>query len=417
MNDKKGFTLIEVLAVVVVLGIIGMIIVPKIVSTINNSKKSSYETSVNNLVNVLSSYAIDMKANLIPFEGCSYNFDSGVNTCSDLEYSGELPTSGSINVDKDGNVSGHVYYGDYEFVLGDYTPINSVFAFDYTGSEQSFRVSTDGYYKLEAWGAQGGDANESYLGGYGGYSTGVVRLSKSNVLYINVGGKGESSRTKELNEVSKGGYNGGGDAGSDGATFWTGGGGATHIALKSGVLSSLENNKESILIVAGGGGGAGWHWNGSGRNPNKGGSGGGYKGVNGIGNWYGIGGTQESGGNAAGIDSEGSSSYIISGSFGQGSMYYVLDNNYKSGGGGSGYYGGGSGYSGGSSAGGGSGYIGNSSLTDKYMSCYMCDQSNDLSVKTIRVNDEAMVTSEPISGNPKKGNGYVKITYLGESID
>ena len=82
----------------------------------------------------------------------------------------------------------------------------TTFDFDYTGDEQTFTVLVSGTYKLETWGAQGGNAN-SYPGGYGGYSSGEVYLEKGTILYINVGGAGTEGYTG-----TTGGYNGGGNA-------------------------------------------------------------------------------------------------------------------------------------------------------------------------------------------------------------
>lgn len=115
--NKKGFTLMELLAVIVVLGLVAIIILPKLVSTIDGSEKNSNKISVNNLINALNGIAVDKKANLIPFNGCSIDFDNGVNTCTDLDYSGELPDSGSISVDSDGIVSGSVGYKDRIFEI------------------------------------------------------------------------------------------------------------------------------------------------------------------------------------------------------------------------------------------------------------------------------------------------------------
>ena len=114
---KNGFTLIELLAVLIILGIISLIIVPKINGVIVSSRKKSNEVSVNNLVSTLNSMAIDKKANLIFFGGCSINFDSGENSCSDLDYSGTLPDSGYISVDGEGNVNGSVGYGNDIFYI------------------------------------------------------------------------------------------------------------------------------------------------------------------------------------------------------------------------------------------------------------------------------------------------------------
>ena len=141
-----------------------------------------------------------------------------------------------------------------------YTP-NQEFNFDYTGGEQTFTSDCNGYYKLETWGAQGGTANTSYpsTGGYGGYATGIVSLTNSDTLYINVGGAGSPNNNSNTSGAI-GGYNGGGNSGyvntSNYGEIWTAsGGGATHIAKASGLLKSLNNNINSILLVAGGGGG------------------------------------------------------------------------------------------------------------------------------------------------------------------
>lgn len=77
-------------------------------------------------------------------------------------------------------------------------------SFDYTSDEQIYISKLDGYYKLEVWGAQGGSYN-SYVGGYGGYSTGVVYLNAGTWLYINVGGYGNDACNKQYCE---GGFNG-----------------------------------------------------------------------------------------------------------------------------------------------------------------------------------------------------------------
>ena len=402
--NKKGFTLTEVLGIIVVLGLLAVIIGPKIINTIKNSKEKSYNVSVNNLVKALNSVAIDHKANLVSFDGCSYNFDTRINTCSDLGYSGELPTGGSVTVDRDGNVNGSVVYGNSTFEIRNnkYTSMSSgtEFAFDYTGGEQTFNVFTSGYYKLETWGAQGGDKDST--GGYGGYSIGIVNLNSADVLYINVGGQGAGALNIEgcvgsPVGICSGGYNGGGDSAYKTDGHWGAGGGATHIALKSGLLSTLNNDVDKILIVSGGGGGA--------YSSFSGGSAGGYVGNDGYlrdGYKQSLGGTQSTGGQGT-----------LSGLFGMASSFPIGSANST--GGGSGFYGAGSVYA--TSSGGGSSYIGNSLLTNKYMTCFECQESDDVSTKTISVNDESKVTEEPISGNPKKGNGFVKITYLGQSID
>ena len=124
-------------------------------------------------------------------------------------------------------------------------------SFAFTGAMQSFTAPQKGIYKLEVWGAQGGNG-----GGLGGYSYGHVLLEKDAVLYVCCGQSGAISTATT--------YNGGGGGRSKYFSFTdhykptrTGGsgGGATHIATRSGTLAELGSTS-GLLIAAGGGGGA-----------------------------------------------------------------------------------------------------------------------------------------------------------------
>lgn len=276
--------------------------------------------------------------------------------------------------------------------------------FDYTGSEQTYTVKLDGKYKLEVWGAQGGSYNSEYYGGYGGYSVGTIELKKNQMIYVYVGGQG--TILTDNSDYIPGGFNGGGrGANKDANVISTSGGGATHVATKSGLLSSLEGYKDNILIVSAGGGGTSYQ---SGTYSGVGGSGGGYIGSDGTNTMTdykpGAGGTQSSGGNSGGGVAN-NQERGTSGSFGQGGK-----GNYYSGGGGAGLYGGGA--SNQSGAGGGSSYIGNSLLSDKSMYYYCsssCNTSTAASTKTVST---TCVDETAKKNCAKLGNGYVKITYV-----
>ena len=140
---------------------------------------------------------------------------------------------------------------DGEYPFGERKEIEYV----YTGNVQQYIVETSGIYTLETWGGQGGSVT-NYKGGLGGYSFEQIYLEKGQILYVVVGGAGIGA--KEKGEALAGGYNGGGSVvGNDLVNHINGsGGGATHIALQDGLLYTLENNKDSVLIVSGGGGGA-----------------------------------------------------------------------------------------------------------------------------------------------------------------
>ena len=257
--------------------------------------------------------------------------------------------------------------------------------FAYTGEEQTFIVPTTGSYKLETWGAQGGSYS-TYRGGFGAYSVGSIYLVKNTKVYINAGGTGTIGKMTSSAIVTSGGYNGGGANTSNQYGYGTTGGGATHIATSSGLLSSFEKNLNSLLIVSGGGGGGGQET--------------GY-----IGYCY--------GGSAGGMSgSKGSSNpnrYYAPGNVGTQTSGYAFGQGENSsswmGSGGSGLHGGYQGCGGG----GASSYIGNSSLTEKAMYCYNCQESTEESTKTIST---TCVSETPTENCAKSGNGYARITLI-----
>ena len=279
--------------------------------------------------------------------------------------------------------------------------VGKVWNYDYTGGEQTFTTPVSGTYKLETWGGAGGSYDSSLHGGYGGYSIGNTTLINNAKLYINIGGNGVGL---------VGGYNGG--ASTHDGNFGRAGGGATHIATTSGLLSTLENSKSNILIVSGGGGGAAKR--GEEYGDGNGGSAGGYIGnngetinhSNGYGYGYGTGGNQSAGGQIVWIPG----TFNINSTHLQksyGSFGYGGGNDYQAAGGGGGFFGGGGAFHGG--AGGGSGYIGNSLLTEKVMYCYNCQESNEISTKT---NSITCTSATPKENCAKQGNGYARITLM-----
>ena len=270
--------------------------------------------------------------------------------------------------------------------------------FDYTGNVQNITLTT-GNYKLEVWGAEGGKGGSAYgnkLGGYGGYSSGKLRLNENSNIYVVVGGKGTDNNTSGSTGVkNNGGYNGGGNGDGYGA----GGGGATHIATTTGVLKDLSSNKSDVIIVAGAGGGASCDADG------RPASGGGYigNGTNGANTSQAgrraTGGTQETGG------LRGTEGKAENGGFGYGGGTSTYDD--WTGGGGAGWYGGGSVYC--VTGGGGSGYINTSKLTEAYMYGYNVLTSNETATKTYSTTN---VSSTPPATYAKQGNGYARITAL-----
>jgi hypothetical protein len=271
--------------------------------------------------------------------------------------------------------------------------------FGYNGSYQTWTVPYTGTYKLEVWGAQGGN-NWNIVGGLGAYSSGNINLTAGTILYVYVGGQN--------------GYNGGGTAGTGSACEnGANGGGATDIRLSGTALANR-------IIVAGGGGGAsgggsGHYQNATGYNGAYGGGGSGI-GIGAPALYHGAGGSAGgtgagNGGSASGGDITSMSTYAKgynggNGSLGQGGSgggvygdrldYYGPG---SGGGGGGGYYGGGGG-------GGGAGWWGSNGGAGGGGSCYI---GGVTSGQTIAGNATMPGTAGgSIVGN--SGNGYVKIT-------
>ena len=282
-----------------------------------------------------------------------------------------------------------------------------IYEYVYTGREQQFTVPVNGIYKAELWGASGGNGYSTYLrsdyskGGNGAYTSGLLSLKSNTKLYVTVGGKGIDSPTdKSKVGVIDGGYNGGGtgrswDNGNSYIHNGAGGGGATHLSLKSGLLKALNNSKESVLMVSAGGGGGGGH-----EGQDAGGAAGGLSGSPGYQvSWEkNQGGTQSAGG----VAGQGQYGKGDDGSFGLGGDSFSSG---AGGGGGAGYYGG----AGGSwnAGGGGSSYI------NGYSGCSMNNSDYLLLNPIMKSGTEVMPGydgTSTMTGNV--GSGRAKFTAL-----
>ncbi len=282
--------------------------------------------------------------------------------------------------------------------------IDLVAEIPYSGQEYMYEVPISGYYKLEVWGASGGDGgqNSAYYGnlrtsshaGHGGYSVGYKYFDKGEILYVYVGGKGLARNAP----TGKGGWNGGGNASSG----WDcgGGGGMTHITTTPNNTAIIGQtwNPSGTLIVAGGGGGAdNWHGTGAGSTDGKsysgddgsGGHGGGLEGTNAVVDGY-------TGNGTAGTQSQGFTQ-------GVGQSANVND----AGGGGGGWYGGKSSNNNNGGGGGGSGYIDSSLINAETI----------VGNQTVPYHNGAECVPEgtiEMTGNI--GDGYSIITFVGRNL-
>ena len=271
--------------------------------------------------------------------------------------------------------------------------------FNYKGNYQEYEVKETGYYKIECVGARGGRAtgngSPKAYGGYGGYTSGIIKLEKGEKIYVYVGGHGADAVTEK---DSENGYNGGGlgtwDKKDDEAAG--AGGGATDIRLVSGECNNFESLKSRIMVAAGGGG-ASWE--------TEGGAGGGLEGL--TNRDRSVPGTQTSG-------------Y----KFGIGQDGYGVGKTNGVAGAGGGYYGGTtSDYADGCEAG-----AGGSSFISGYEGCDAISESSteDNIIHTgqsIHYSNKKFIYASLFAGNiynyslEENGNGYATIYFLGKSIE
>ena len=115
--------------------------------------------------------------------------------------------------------------------------------FKYKDTCEPYEISlSKGSFFIELWGAQGGNSGVGGRPGYGGYTSGVLTLSKPETFLLIVGGKGQNTSKTDASTNS---CNGGGAGGTSSSfSIGAGGGGATDLR----VSFSLD----SRIMVAGG---------------------------------------------------------------------------------------------------------------------------------------------------------------------
>jgi prepilin-type N-terminal cleavage/methylation domain-containing protein len=451
-KKKRGFTIIELLAAIIILGILLIIAIPAVSQYLDSSRSDSYVATAKNIM---------AGARNIVNEGKQSFYDTDVTyyiptTCIKSENSnsspyGEFdPAYVIVNYSSDGKgfeyywisrdvegfgVATPTKYDDldesdivdglktsdirtnrtigartYTYVFNDDCTSGSKVGactglpldYNYTGSVQSYKVTCTGNYKLEVWGAEGGYRNsQNTYSGKGGYSQGIVKLKDGDTVYIYVGGAGNTGGTA-------GGWNGGGAR-----NRYNGGGGATDIRINGTSLYSR-------VIVAGGGGS-------DGATNKTGGAGGGTSGVAVSSQSYGTGGFS---GNQSG--NSGGSSYITANpttdvddyqpntysgfGFGGNGVYHASG---YGGAGGGGWYGGSGTYPDGSGdddkgGGGGSGYIYTSGTASACTSQCQLDSSYFLSNAMTISGDQPFDTPDGGVEVGHTGNGFARITYIEE---
>ena len=103
MKDKNGFTLVELLAVIIILGILSVLIVPKITNTLNESEKKTNMASAQNLIKTAEYKIANNEVKGIS-ENITIDYTNNINT-ELLDFSGKKPEKGKIQITTSGRIS------------------------------------------------------------------------------------------------------------------------------------------------------------------------------------------------------------------------------------------------------------------------------------------------------------------------
>lgn len=106
---KKGFTLVELLAVIVVLGIVAVITTPLIQNVIESSKMNAFKNSINSIVNIIETdYNENTRLKITTYEISNNKLickscDNGLDI--EVEYNGELKNTTGTITDNNGKIN------------------------------------------------------------------------------------------------------------------------------------------------------------------------------------------------------------------------------------------------------------------------------------------------------------------------
>ena len=91
--DKKAFTLIELLAVIVILGILALIVTPILINVVKDSNEKSYKLSADGYISAVNDYILSNQLDGKKVENGKYNIKN-----LDVKISGKAPSKGSVEI-------------------------------------------------------------------------------------------------------------------------------------------------------------------------------------------------------------------------------------------------------------------------------------------------------------------------------
>ena len=85
MKNKKGFTLVELLAVIVILGIIAVIAIPQIMDSLNKARNKISEIEKNRLIDGAEEMIMEVISCDMTATDFNYLFNKSISNCSEMQ--------------------------------------------------------------------------------------------------------------------------------------------------------------------------------------------------------------------------------------------------------------------------------------------------------------------------------------------
>lgn len=113
---KKGFTLIEILAIVAIISLMVLFTMPSILKLYGEAEKKNFKSEMQNLIKVAEIGYGNTSLNTFYITDTTYEFFGGeviINGNISIEISGSRPQNGILTITKDGAISFNIHKGKY----------------------------------------------------------------------------------------------------------------------------------------------------------------------------------------------------------------------------------------------------------------------------------------------------------------
>ena len=124
-HKSKGFTLIELISVIILMGVIALITVPIIKDTIESAREKNFKNSALGLIEAANEYYLNSKLTGDYFEEIEFKVNNGkmVSGDKELSFNGKVPVGDSyVKIKSNGDVAINITDGEF-YAVKDYDEI------------------------------------------------------------------------------------------------------------------------------------------------------------------------------------------------------------------------------------------------------------------------------------------------------